>query len=187
MTAHCIRLPPGTDLVPALQECARQAMATTTAIQSANNSPSTASSLGNGAIVLTAVGSLEAVTLRMASAPKQKKKNNDKEGTTTNDIRVWNNQCFEIVSLVGTFDASGAKHLHMSLSDRHGETIGGHLVAGTVYTTVELVLGTVGGGVVFTRRMDAATGYNELYITKEGQQDTNDEGMDGTEIGNQQT
>src|SRR5512143_156531 len=47
---------------------------------------------------------------------------------------------FEIVSLTGTLSTHGS-HLHMSISDEEGRTLGGHLVQGcTVYTTVELVV-----------------------------------------------
>lgn len=47
---------------------------------------------------------------------------------------------FEIVSLTGTVSVNGS-HLHLSISDSTGRTIGGHLTAGCkVYTTAEIVL-----------------------------------------------
>eukprot|EP00549_Striatella_unipunctata_P007239 CAMPEP_0118713494 /NCGR_PEP_ID=MMETSP0800-20121206/25548_1 /TAXON_ID=210618 ORGANISM="Striatella unipunctata, Strain CCMP2910" /NCGR_SAMPLE_ID=MMETSP0800 /ASSEMBLY_ACC=CAM_ASM_000638 /LENGTH=861 /DNA_ID=CAMNT_0006618953 /DNA_START=223 /DNA_END=2808 /DNA_ORIENTATION=+ len=156
LQAHCIRLPPGSDLVPALLGCARQAMAKV-------NSKS--------AIVLTAVGSLEAVSLRMASACRTNN-NNDTSNNHNQDIKTWTNQRFEVVSLVGSFAPNDAKHLHMSVSDGEGNVYGGHLIAGTVFTTLELVLGTI-GGVTFSREHDIQTGYSELIVSKNDNNNNN--------------
>ena len=42
---------------------------------------------------------------------------------------------FEVVSLTGTVSVHGS-HLHISISDSDGKTIGGHLMPGcTIYTT----------------------------------------------------
>mmetsp|Transcript_22663 Transcript_22663/g.38532 ORF Transcript_22663/g.38532 Transcript_22663/m.38532 type:complete len:158 (-) Transcript_22663:1120-1593(-) len=139
--AHCVRLPPGADLVPTLQECARQVL----------------KGERGSVFVMSAVGSLSEVTLRMASA-------NDDDRASGGHIRRWT-ECFEIVSLVGTFSLD-AKHLHLSISNAQGETIGGHLVAGKIFTTLELVLGTI-DGVVFERKHDEATGYRELVVSEE--------------------
>jgi predicted DNA-binding protein with PD1-like motif len=98
-------------------------------------------------IVLTAVGSLTKAALRLA----------DKSEATEFEGK------FEIVSLVGTLSPDGV-HLHASLSDGEGRTVGGHLVEGcTVYTTVELVVGEI-EGVRFAREQDAQTGYKELRV-----------------------
>mmetsp|Transcript_30912 Transcript_30912/g.71242 ORF Transcript_30912/g.71242 Transcript_30912/m.71242 type:complete len:190 (+) Transcript_30912:173-742(+) len=147
MNAHCVRLKPGADLVPSLQECARQAM-------------EASSSASGSAFVLTAVGSLSDVTLRMASAPCK----DVNQKPSPNHVRRWEEN-FEIVSLVGTFAGDSTKHLHISLSNTEGNTIGGHLVAGTVFSTAEVVLGTV-GGVVFQRKVDPQTGYRELVVSE---------------------
>ena len=97
--------------------------------------------------ILTAVGSLKQSTLRFASQ---------------NYSQVFK-QRLEIVSLVGTLSPQGL-HLHISLSDRHGKTIGGHLLDGCiVYTTVEIVIGT-SEDFIFLRTMDETTGYKELEI-----------------------
>jgi predicted DNA-binding protein with PD1-like motif len=80
---------------------------------------------------------------------------------TSNDIKTWTER-FEIVSLVGTL-STDAKHLHLCISDKDGNAFGGHLISGRVFTTVELVLGTV-DGVMFTREHDPATRYQELCI-----------------------
>ena len=57
------------------------------------------------------------------------------------------------------------KHLHMSLSDKNGTVVGGHVVSGKVFTTMEIVLGTI-QGVCFKREMDKTTGYRELIVEK---------------------
>ena len=101
--------------------------------------------------VLTAVGSLTKAALRLADQP---------------DATAFEGK-FEIVSLVGTLSPDGV-HLHASLSDKTGRTIGGHLVEGCViYTTAELVIGEI-EGVEFTREQDAETGYKELRVRRRG-------------------
>lgn len=169
--SHAVRIPPKSDLVPALLQAAKIAME-----HSAGDDKS--------AFVMTAVGSLSSVTLRMAASDNDNNKDDSQSNkrqkttptsTSTNDaaksslaeqtsleIQTFD-QHFEIVSLVGTFSSDGGKHLHMSVSDAKGHVIGGHLVAGTIFTTLELVLGTI-EGVSFAREMDSHTGYNELLV-----------------------
>lgn len=97
--------------------------------------------------VVTCVGSLTQATLRLAN----------QEGPTVYEGH------FEIVSLVGTLSVNGS-HLHLSVSDSTGRTIGGHLLEGNViYTTAELVLG-VFDELDFRREPDPAFGYRELTI-----------------------
>lgn len=99
--------------------------------------------------IITAVGSLQKAALRLAN----------RSGTA-----LWEDK-FEIVSLVGTLSQDGP-HLHLSLADGTGKTIGGHLVAGCeIYTTAEIVIG-VANGIVFTREKDPQTGYDELNFRK---------------------
>ena len=70
----------------------------------------------------------------------------------------------EIVSLSGTISADGP-HLHISLSDKEGAVIGGHLSEGTlVNTTAEIVLLDLTADYQLTREMDPETGYAELII-----------------------
>ena len=70
---------------------------------------------------------------------------------------------FEIVSLVGTVSINGS-HLHISISDSTGKTIGGHLLEGCkIYTTAEIILGAT-SAYEFTRVRDDQTGWNELEI-----------------------
>jgi predicted DNA-binding protein with PD1-like motif len=97
--------------------------------------------------VSTCVGSLTKVTLRYADQPA---------GTTLEGH-------FEIVSLVGTVSTHGS-HLHLSVSDGEGRTIGGHLLDGSaVYTTAEVVL-LSSPDLRFTRPKDEETTYGELSI-----------------------
>ncbi|HEV7474634.1 MAG TPA: DUF296 domain-containing protein [Pyrinomonadaceae bacterium] len=70
---------------------------------------------------------------------------------------------FEIVSLVGTMGQDGV-HLHISIADSNGKTIGGHLVDGClIYTTAEIVIGEA-RGLTFSREQDEQTGFKELRI-----------------------
>jgi len=99
--------------------------------------------------LITCVGSLTNVTLRLAN----------QEGPT-----VWRGN-FEIVSLVGTLSVNGS-HLHLSVSDSTGKTIGGHLLEGcNIYTTAEIVAGVM-PDIVFTREPDPTFGYKELVVRK---------------------
>jgi len=107
-------------------------------------------------LVMTAVGSLKDVTLRLANASRN---DSEKKGSG-NEIQRWQEK-FEIVSLVGTFSRDGSCHLHLSISDAKGNTFGGHLMAGVVFTTCEVVLGSI-QGVNFPRELDDRTGYKEL-------------------------
>ncbi len=101
--------------------------------------------------IMTCVGSVKAVRLRMANS------------TDTIDLKTEH----EIVSLVGTFDSEGA-HIHGSFSNRTGQVIGGHVMHDypmIVYTTVEIMLAEC-ENVIFTREMDYESGYPELVINK---------------------
>jgi uncharacterized protein len=99
------------------------------------------------AYIITCVGSLNRATLRLA---------NQSESTTFEGK-------FEIVSLVGTLAPDGP-HLHLSVSDGTGKTLGGHLVEGCpIYTTAEIIIGEA-QDLRFTREPDEQTGYKELKI-----------------------
>lgn len=99
--------------------------------------------------MLTCVGSLTDVTLRLAN----------QDGPT-----VWQGH-FEIVSLVGTLSINGS-HLHLSVSDSTGKTIGGHLLEGCkIYTTAEIVIGFM-PGLSYVREPDPTFGYRELVVRK---------------------
>ena len=68
----------------------------------------------------------------------------------------------EIVSLVGTL--SGGGHLHVSLSDCSGKTVGGHLLELVVDTTAEIIIGDC-STLAFERTYDESTGFHELQIS----------------------
>lgn len=72
---------------------------------------------------------------------------------------------FEIVSLTGTFANAGKNdHIHISVSDSTGYTIGGHLVDGNIiYTTAEIVL-LNNKNLRFTRIIDPETTYYEMDV-----------------------
>lgn len=72
---------------------------------------------------------------------------------------------FEIVSLAGTVSKNG-NHIHLSISDSTGQTIGGHLLKGCiVYTTAEIVLQST-TDLNFKRQKDGSTPWEELQIEK---------------------
>jgi predicted DNA-binding protein with PD1-like motif len=97
--------------------------------------------------VATCVGSLTHYAIRFANQP---------EGSTGNGH-------FEIVSLVGTISVNGS-HLHLSISDSTGKTIGGHLMDGCkVYTTAEIVLQAT-DKYEFVRETDGTTPWKELKV-----------------------
>jgi hypothetical protein len=100
--------------------------------------------------IVTCVGSLTQTNIRYA---------NQQNG-------VMMNGHFEIVSLTGTVSTNGS-HLHLSVSDSTGKTIGGHLLGDNlVYTTAEIVLGE-SKDLLFTREKDGSTPWEELQIKKQ--------------------
>jgi len=106
------------------------------------------------AFVMTCVGSLRRVNIRLANQPT---------GTLYEDK-------FEIDSLVGTLSPDGP-HLHVVLSDGKGQAIGGHLLDGNlIYTTAEVVLGEL-EDICFRREIDPETTYDELIICPRENQD----------------
>ena|SRR5689334_24543213 len=108
----------------------------------------TENSIKAGAIVSCA-GSLAQFNIRFANQP---------EGTLKQGY-------FEIVSLSGTFNDSSS-HIHISVSDNTGSTIGGHLLdKNLIYTTAEIVVVEL-TDVEFTRETDPTYGYQELLVKK---------------------
>jgi len=97
--------------------------------------------------IMACVGSLTKVKLRFANQPS---------GSLTEGY-------FEIVSLTGTVSVHGS-HLHISVSDSEGKTIGGHLLEGCiVYTTAEIVIAESKDW-IFKRENDGTTDWKELII-----------------------
>lgn len=97
--------------------------------------------------ILSAVGSLTQYHIRFANQPAGSKK----EGH------------FEVVSLTGLLSTEG-NHVHLSVSDSTGRTIGGHLLDGNlVYTTLEVVIGEDPDH-IYHRETDSTYGYKELVV-----------------------
>lgn len=97
--------------------------------------------------IITCVGSLIKTTLRLANAKS---------------ITHYEGE-MEIVSLTGTLSQDGV-HLHISLADTEGATIGGHLMEGCIInTTAEIILGNA-HDYQFTRELDPKTNFKELII-----------------------
>jgi len=101
--------------------------------------------------LLSIVGGLENAKLRMA-------------GTEPNNqiIKEWDGP-FEIVSGTGTISKNGC-HIHISLSDKAGNVIGGHLKDGCrVKFTAEVVI-LVFDDTTYKRELDSKTGFGELVV-----------------------
>jgi len=98
--------------------------------------------------IVTCVGSLEQIHIRFA---------NQQNGESKNGF-------FEIVSLTGTFSNTSC-HLHISISDNNGITLGGHLLDDNIiYTTAEIVVLEL-ANLSFKRELDSTFGFKELVIT----------------------
>lgn len=77
---------------------------------------------------------------------------------------------FEIVSLVGTVSVNGS-HIHLSISDSTGKTIGGHLLEGCkIYTTAEIVISET-KELIFSREKDGSTPWEELQVKEAKKKD----------------
>ena len=97
--------------------------------------------------ISTCVGSITNYNIRFANQPQ----GNSGSGH------------FEIVSLTGTVSVNGS-HLHISVSDSTGKTIGGHLLdSNLVYTTAEIVI-LSSDDFIFKREKDGSTPWEELQV-----------------------
>ena len=97
--------------------------------------------------ISTCAGSLTDYKIRFANQP------NGSTGTGH----------FEIVSLTGTVSTNGS-HIHISISDSTGQTIGGHLLDGNIiFTTAEMVI-LSSDDFEFTREKDGTTPWEELQV-----------------------
>ena len=100
--------------------------------------------------VLSAVGSLTHAVLRLANHPQP----NEYDGY------------FEIVSMTGTVSINGS-HLHISISDGDGVTIGRHLVSGSkIFTTAEIVLAVFDDVVYQREQLENDSRFAELVVYK---------------------
>ena len=131
MNVYALRLSPNQDLRKELEN-----------ICSAEN--------WSSAWIVTCVGSLTQVHLRMAGATE----------------RTLLKGPFEITSLVGTLSQDGV-HIHTTIADSTGRTIGGHLCEESkIFTTAEIVIG-YDSNMIFERKLDPNTGYDELHVQRQ--------------------
>ena len=104
----------------------------------------------SAAVILSGVGCLSHVEIRLAKGKDYFIKDDD----------------YEIISINGTISKDGS-HIHIGLSDCKGNTIGGHLCYNCkVNTTCELVIQSI-DSYRFTREYDDLTGYKEIVFEKE--------------------
>lgn len=128
--------------------------------------------------ILTAVGSLRAANIRLAHHDKFL-------GAGANAVLALPDQKFEICSLVGTISRAGAScHLHVSLADRRGDCVGGHVLEGNVvFTTCEIVLGS-SSTMAFDRELDERKdGAKSATVTSGGSRTRASRGGGGTRAG----
>ncbi len=99
------------------------------------------------ASIVSAVGSLTDVSLRLANQPEASHYSGH----------------FEVVSLSG-YLAENEFHVHMAVSDAEGKTIGGHVMEGNlVYTTLVVVIDEHLRD-RYGREFDPASKYDELVV-----------------------
>lgn len=98
-------------------------------------------------VILSCAGCLSKLTIRLA----------DGESILENDGN------FEIVSITGTLSEDGI-HIHISVSNENGNTIGGHLKDGCIVNTTAEICLLQFDNIKFNREFDKETGYEELVI-----------------------
>lgn len=99
--------------------------------------------------ILSGIGSLKTLNLRLANSQDTLKKD----------------EFFEILSLQGSL-TENAVHLHMAVADSRGQCFGGHLIDGCeINTTAEILIQEL-SDYKFDRVPDPRTGYLELKIKK---------------------
>ena len=98
-------------------------------------------------IILCCVGCLDKLVIRLAGGVKILEKE----------------EKYEIVSVTGTLSPDGV-HIHISVSDEFGNTLGGHLKDGCIIDTTAEICIEEFDEIKFNREFDKSTGYNELVI-----------------------
>lgn len=115
----------------------------------------------SAASIITGVGSLCRVRLRLASASADE----------ANDFFEDKDGRYEIVGLVGTMEYtqesdSSYGHMHISLADKDGKVIGGHLMEGcSIYTTAEVTVMEI-PRLKYSRVFDVRSGFKELLVSE---------------------
>ena len=98
-------------------------------------------------VLISSVGCLNKLVIRLADGESILKKDGN----------------FEIVSITGTLSPDGV-HIHISVSDEFGNTIGGHLKNGCIVNTTAEICLIVFENIKFGRKFDETTGYDELVV-----------------------
>lgn len=98
-------------------------------------------------VLISSVGCLNKLVIRLADGESILKKDGN----------------FEIVSITGTLSPNGV-HIHISVSDEFGNTIGGHLKNGCIVNTTAEICLIVFENIKFGRKFDETTGYDELVV-----------------------
>lgn len=98
-------------------------------------------------VILCSVGCLDKLVIRLAGGVTILKKE----------------EKFEIVSITGTLSPDGV-HIHITVADEFGNTIGGHLKNGCIVDTTAEICIKEFDRIKFKREFDESTGYNELVI-----------------------
>lgn len=98
-------------------------------------------------VLISSVGCLNKLVIRLADGESILKKDGN----------------FEIVSITGTLSPNGV-HIHISVSDEFGNTIGGHLKNGCIVNTTAEICLIVFDNIKFGRKFDETTGYDELVV-----------------------
>ena len=98
-------------------------------------------------VLISSVGCLNKLVIRLADGESILKKDGN----------------FEIVSITGTLSPNGV-HIHISVSDEFGNTIGGHLKNGCIVNTTAEICLIVFENIKFDRKFDETTGYDELVV-----------------------
>ena len=99
--------------------------------------------------IISSVGCLTSLVIRLADGESILKKDGN----------------FEIVSVTGTLSPDGV-HIHISVSDEFGNTIGGHLKDGCIVNTTAEVCLVLFDNIKFSRTFDESTGYDELVVNE---------------------
>lgn len=103
-------------------------------------------------VLLSIVGGLDSAVLRMAGATPEHQVVKEFAGP------------LEIVAGTGTVSTDGC-HIHVSVSDDHGQVFGGHLKNGCrIAFTAEVVIGIL-PDTTFARVENKETGFKELTIS----------------------
>jgi uncharacterized protein len=95
--------------------------------------------------ISTCVGSLTNYNIRFANQPNSTSANGH----------------FEIVGLSGTVSVNGS-HLHISISDNTGKTVGRHLMEDCIVNTTAEIILLSSDEFVFKREKDGSTEWKEL-------------------------